>query len=195
MNILSEILGAGSGRVVGQLADQFGLSQEQTQSAVGGLLPALTRSMRNNMSNEDGLGSLLSALGSGQHQRYIDQPESLGDDGSIDDGNRILGHLLGGKEQSRQVAAQAAQSTGLDVGVLKKMLPMIAGLAMGSLGKQASSSGVLNQLQGGGGLGRLLSQLGDGGSTTPLGGMMSFLDLDGDGSVADDLLGLAKKFF
>ncbi len=194
MNILSEILGAGNGQVLDRLGGQLGLDRDQTQGALGSLLPALTGSIKNNMSNEEGLGSLLSALSSGNHQRYLDEPERLGDQTAIDDGNGILGHLLGGKEQSRQVAAQAAQSTGLDIGILKKMLPMVAGLTMGSVSKQASSSGILNQMQGGGGIGDVLSQLGGSGGSQ-LGGLASFLDMDGDGSIADDVLGLAKKLF
>jgi hypothetical protein len=194
MNILNQILGAGSGQVLDRLGGQVGLDRQQTQNALGSLLPALTGGIKSNMSNQESLGSLLSALSSGNHQRYIDEPECLGDQSSIDDGNGILGHILGGKEQSRQVAAQAAQSTGLDLGILKKMLPMVAGLAMGSVSKQASSSGMLNQMQGGGGIEDVLSQLsGSGGSQ--LSGLASFLDLDGDGSVADDVLELAKKLF
>lgn len=192
MNILNEILGAGNGQVLDRLGGQVGLDRQQTQSALGSLLPALTGGIKRNMSNEDGLGSLLSALSRGNHQRYIDEPERLGDQSSIDDGNGILGHILGGKDQSRQIAAEAAQSTGLDIGILKKMLPMVAGLAMGSVSKQASSSGMLNQMQGGG-IGDALSQLSGGGSQ--LSGLASFLDLDGDGSIADDVLGLAKKLF
>jgi hypothetical protein len=194
MNILNEILGAGHGQVLDRLGGQAGLDRQQAESALGSLLPALTGGIKRNMSNEEGLGSLLAALSRGNHQRYIDEPECLGDQSSIDDGNGILGHILGGKEQSRQVAAQAAQSTGLDISILKNMLPMIAGLAMGAMNKQASSSGMLEQMQGGGGIGDVLSQLsGSGGSQ--LGGLASFLDLDGDGSVADDVLGLAKKLF
>ncbi len=194
MNILNEILGAGNGQVLDRLGGQLGLDRTQTQSALGSLLPALTGRLKQNMSSEEGLGSLLSALGKGNHQRYVDEPECLGTQESIDDGNGILGHLLGGKEQSRQVAAQAAQSSGLDLGILKKMLPMVAGLTMGSLSKQANSTGVLSQMQGGGGIGNLLGQLG-GGANSPLGGLTSFLDMDGDGSVADDVLGFAKKLF
>ncbi len=193
MNILNQILGAGNGQVLDRLGGQVGLDRQQTQSALGSLLPALTGGIKREMSNEEGLGSLLSALGRGNHQRYIDEPECLGDQSSIDDGNGILGHILGGKEQSRQVAAQAAQSTGLDIGALKKMLPMIAGLAMGSVSKQASSSGILNQMQGGG-ISDVLSKLGGNGGSQ-LGGLASFLDFDGDGSIADDVLGLAKKLF
>ena len=62
MNILNEILGAGNGQVLDRLGGQVGLDREQTQSALGSLLPALTGGIKSNMSNEEGLGSLLSAL-------------------------------------------------------------------------------------------------------------------------------------
>ncbi|MDH3637961.1 MAG: DUF937 domain-containing protein [Gammaproteobacteria bacterium] len=196
MNILSEILGAQGGQVVDQLGKQFELNQDQTQNAIGQLLPALTRGLRGNMASEEGLGSLLTALGKGDHGRYLDNPSTLGDQSTVVDGNGILAHILGSKQRSREVASEAAQSTGLDLGILKKMLPMVAGLMMGSLNKQASSTDMLNQMSAGSAdLGGLLSQLAGSGQQSQLGGLAKFLDLDGDGSVADDLLGLAKKFF
>jgi hypothetical protein len=41
MSILNAILGAQDGQTVGALSQQFGLSQDQTVSALGALLPAL----------------------------------------------------------------------------------------------------------------------------------------------------------
>ena len=196
MNILSEILGAQGGRVVRQLGDQFGLNSEQTESAIGQLLPALTRGLRNNMNSQEGLGALLTALDTGRHDRYLDNPSSLAEQDAALDGNGILAHILGSKQRSREVASEASQSSGVDLGILKKMLPMVAGLMMGALNKQAASSGMLGQTSASGGaLGGLLSQLAGSGQNSQLGGFAQFLDLDGDGSVADDLMGLAKKFF
>ena len=37
----------------------------------------------------------MSALSKGNHQRYIDSPQSLGDQKAVADGNGILGHVLG----------------------------------------------------------------------------------------------------
>ena len=48
----------------------------------------------------------------------------------------MLGHILGSKDASRQLASEAAARTGLDVGILKKMLPAIAAMLMGGLSKQ-----------------------------------------------------------
>ena len=44
---------------------------------------------------------------------------------------RILGHPLGSKDVSRQVASRAAAQTGLSADVLKRMLPLAATLMMG----------------------------------------------------------------
>ena len=74
---------------------------------------------------------------------------------------------------SRNVAANAASSTGLDAGLIKKALPLLAGLAMGALSKKSNAG----QSMGGG----LTDLLGFGGND--------------DGLGLDDVLNLAKKFF
>lgn len=173
MNPLEMILGAAGGGVLNQVAGQFGLDQNQAQSAIGALLPALMGGVQRNTQQEGGLESLLGALSGGNHGHYLDDPSSLA--GATDDGNGILGHLLGSKDVSRAVAAQAAQQTGIDSSILKQMLPIVASLAMGALSKQNAQhnlSGVM-QNQGQSGVMGLLS---------------GFLDQNNDGSMLDDIL-------
>jgi len=179
MNILDAITNAQNGAAVQQLGRQFGLQPEQTQSALSALIPALTSGLQQNMTREGGLASLATALTSGNHQRYLENPEVLASDASIADGNGILGHLLGSKDVSRQVAQQAAGSTGIDAGVLKQMLPLVAALAMGGLARHAQAAGSVS-----------------GGSTTGLAGMLGPL-LEGgqSGSMLDSVAGLAGKLF
>ena len=88
------------------------------------------------------------------------------------DGNKILGHLLGSKDTSRNVAAQAADSTGIDVGLIKKAQPLIAGLAMGAMSKNSDARNA---------------------SADSIGGLLG--GLIGDDFGVDDALNLAKKFF
>ncbi len=182
MNLLDAILNAKEGGAARQLGSDFGLGAAETKSALSQLLPALSSGLKQNASSQDGLQSLLSALGKGNHSKYLDNPSSLGASDTVKDGNGILGHLLGSKDVSRRVAGQASQQTGLGEGLLKKMLPVVAPMAMGALSKQASQPGFQSQVAGG--------------SSSGILGMLSpFLDADKDGSVADDLLGMAKKFF
>lgn len=183
MGMLDAIMSANNGGVIKQVADSFGLSEDDAKNAVSKMLPAISGNLKKNMSDENGLSSLLAALQNGGHGKYIDNPDLLGKEESVADGNKILGHILGSKEASRQVASEASTTTGIDTGILKKMLPIVAGLAMGSLSKQAGASGLLGQLSSGSGISSLA------------GGLGSLLDADGDGLSASDVLGFAKKLF
>ena len=169
-NILDAILGAQGGGAAAAAGQAVGLSQDQTSAALSALVPALASGLSKNASMPGGLDSLLGALTGGGHGRYVDDPSTLQTADAVNDGNNILGHILGSKDASRAVASQAAAQTGLGEDVLKKLLPMAATLVMGSLAKQ--QGGVAAALPGAG----VLSML------TPL------LDRDRDGSMIDDVL-------
>jgi hypothetical protein len=166
--LLNTILQAQGGGLVKQLAGQFGIDESQAGSALGQLLPALTGAAQNNV-RQGGLDGLLGALSSGGHERYVEDPSLIGSPETIEDGNGILGHLLGSKDASRALASQVSGSTGLGVDVLKKMLPVVATLVMGSMSKATNQ-----------------------GSTSS--GLLSMLDTNHDGSVLDDVAGFMGKF-
>jgi hypothetical protein len=180
MSLLQTILNLQDGMAVKQLSQNFGLGEDQTVSAISSLIPALAQGLKQNISTGDGLQSLVSALGSGNHQRYFDDPSSWSRPETVQDGNGILGHLLGSKEVSRQVAGQASAQTGVGQDILKQMLPVVATLVMGSLSKKAPAMGLQSAPEGGTGVMGILS---------------SFLDADRDGSVADDMMGFVGKLF
>jgi hypothetical protein len=182
--LLEMILKSQNGAAVEQLARNFGVSGEDATRAIAGMLPGLSSGMQSNISSPEGLESLGRALHQGRHQQYLERPETLGDQSTIQDGNNILGHILGSKDASRQLAGEASARTGLDSGTLKKMLPAIAAMLMGGLSKQQASAGGLGQAPAGAA------------DSSALGSMLtSFLDADKDGSIADDLLGMARKLF
>ncbi|MFO1350805.1 MAG: DUF937 domain-containing protein [Gammaproteobacteria bacterium] len=195
MNMIDMILNSQNGNTVGQLARQFGISENDVGNVLSQVLPALTSGIKRNASQEGGLDSLLNALGNGGHDQYLDNPDVLAQPQTIDDGNNILGHIFGSKDVSRELANRASAQTGLSSSLLKQMLPVIAGLAMGALSKRAAGSGglggILGGLIGGGAQGSGVGLPGAGGG---LGGLGSLLDANHDGSVIDDLLGMAGKF-
>jgi hypothetical protein len=174
MNILDSMIGASNGAAVEQLAKQFGLQPAQASAAIGALMPAVAAGLKRNADTNE--SRLESVLAGGSHEQYIDQPESLTSPATLTDGNAILGHLFGTKEVSREVAAGAAQKTGIDPAILKKLLPIVAAMAMGALAKQTRTGGTGTQTAGAGkgGIGAILGPL---------------LDRNGDGSPIDDLLG------
>lgn len=176
MDILDTIAGAQNGAAVNQLAAQFGLTPEQAKAAMAALTPALASGLKRNMSNESGLSGLIAALGEGRHEEYLEDPSTLAQPATTNDGNSILGHILGSKDASRQVATQASQQTGIDPAILKKMLPLVAALVMGGLSRKSKNAG--GGAAGGASAGGLGSVLG------------SLLDRDGDGSMVDDVAGM-----
>jgi hypothetical protein len=169
---------SGGGSSVTALAKQLGIGGADTSNLVEALAPALMRGLQKQTERPESMEGLTQALASGRHQRYLNDPDALTGDEALVDGNKILGHLFGSKDVSRNVAAQAAQETGLDSVLIKKALPILAGLAMGALSKKGQGttgqpdSGILGGL-----IGSLL-----GGGNNSGGGL-------------DDILGLAKKLF
>ena len=216
---LMDMLSGVAGGQMQQAGSQYGLNPQQSQQAVGALLPAISSAMKRNMSQPQGLAGLLGALQNGGHERYLEDPQALQQNAQTD-GNAILGHLFGSKDVSRAVAGRAAEQTGIGADVLKKMLPMVAMMAMGGMAKQTRSNqgiqgmlagAAMQQLMGGGmqgapakGIGGMLSGLLGGGARAQqrqvqqthsqgLGMLGVLLDADGDGNMFDDLLGMAMN--
>jgi hypothetical protein len=170
MDLLNQLLEATGSGDLQNLANQFGLDSSAVNSVLGQVVPALGSGIQKNTQSPDGLESLLGALKNGGHEKYLGDISSVASQTGVADGNNILGHVFGSKDISRNVASQASEASGVSSDVIKQMLPMIATMVMGTLGKQAGS----------GGLGDMLS---------------SMLDSDGDGSAVDDVMDMAKKFF
>jgi hypothetical protein len=211
---LMDMLSSVAGGQMQQAGSAHGLNAQQSQQAIGALLPAISSAMKQNASTPQGLAGLLGALQNGGHDRYLNDAQALQSNAQTD-GNAILGHLFGSKDVSRAVAGRAAQQTGIDSSILKKMLPMVAMMAMGAMGKQAQGNSglqgmlqgaLMQQLMGGGGaarggLGGMLGGLLGGGARAQqrqqqqahqggLGMLAGMLDADGDGNAFDDLLGM-----
>jgi hypothetical protein len=119
MNILDAIVNARDGAAVQQLGSQVGLGPDQTTAALSALVPALAAGFQRNIQSEGGLESLLSALSSGNHAKYIENPTNLDHPAAVADGNGILGHLLGSKEMgafSKQSGTASSLMSGLGSG-------------------------------------------------------------------------------
>ena len=177
MNILEAVLSAQGGSAAREAGRGLGLSPEQTGSALGALIPALAAGLQQNASQPGGLESLVGALTRGQHSRYLDDPSAIAQPGAVTDGNAILGHILGTKDASRAVATRAAGQTGIDPGLLKRLLPIAATMVMGAMAKKQMGGGLPAPASAGASGGGLLGML------SPI------LDQNRDGSIVDDVLG------
>lgn len=170
---LFELLGKSDGaNSLGRVGSELGIGSSDMGGLIGAVAPALLRGFQRNTESDSGLGALQAALASGKHQRYIDEPELMATEEARAEGNGILGHVFGSKDVSRNVASQAAQTTGLDASLVKKALPMIASLAMAAMSKNSDSGRTLER--------SAFDDIGD---------------LAGGGIGLDDVLNLAKKLF
>jgi hypothetical protein len=185
-DILSQMGGLSS------MARELGVSESQAASGAEALLPALLGGFKKQAQREptglEGLGGLLGKLGGGGLLDNLLAPEPT----DVGRGNDVLGQIFGSKDVSRAVAKDAASRSGLDVGVLKKMLPMLAMAVAGFMAK--GGGGASREPSSGGGLGGMLGSLvgglGGGGSSS---GLASMLDMDGDGNPLDDILGMIGR--
>ena len=161
--------------IADELGKKFGLDSNQVRSAMEWITPAVTRGLKRRASESSGLSDLWKALGNGNHEKYVEDPSHLQRPETKEEGNSILGHIFGSKEVSRNVAERASQETGISSSILKQMLPFLASAVMGALSKKMSPIS------------------GDQPDPKSQSVLMSWLDADKDGSVMDDMLGLAFK--
>ncbi|PQM26163.1 hypothetical protein CVO77_13880 [Sphingopyxis lindanitolerans] len=193
---LTDILAQAGG--IEAMASQLGVPPAVAKQGAEALLPAILGGFKKQATGAEagagglgGLGGLLGQLGGGGLLDAVLAPQPT----PVGQGNDVLGQIFGSKDVSRTVADHAAGQTGLDSGLLKQMLPILAMMVAGYMAKQGGG-----QAQGGsGGLGGLLgSLLGGGGGASGglgggLGGLGKMLDMDGDGNPLDDIIGMAGK--
>jgi hypothetical protein len=178
------------------MAGELGISESQARQGASALLPAILGGFKKQAAarpgGPEGLGGLLGQLGGSGLLDELLAPRPT----DVSRGNDVLGQIFGSKDVSRTVANHASASSGLDSGLLKKMLPMLAMAVAGLMAKGGSSAQTPAASSQGGGLGDLVGGLAGalGGSQRSgggglLGGLASMLDADGDGNPLDDILG------
>ena len=148
-NLYEMMLAAQNGQAMQNLARQFGLSQQQTQSAIEALLPAFTMGLPRQTRDPYAFGSMAQMMAASPFGRIYDSNGDGIPDGAATIGTNVLGQLFGSPEVSRAVAAQAAATSGVSQAILKQMLPVIAAMVMGGLTKSLGNQGfggILGQL-------------------------------------------------
>ena len=134
------------------MARELGVSERQAVSGAEALLPAILGGFKRQAQAQpaglDGFGGLLEQLGGGGLLDNVlaSEPTEVGR------GNDVLGQIFGSKDVSRAVADNAAQRSGLDAGLLKQMLPVLALLVTGYMARQ-QGGGTAGEPDTAGGLG------------------------------------------
>lgn len=159
---------------ISELLLDFISRDASSQQRGGGLFGAIER-------DHDGgiLGDLMGVLSG---QKKINNPKTL-------NGTGIVAHLLG--KRQLEAAQVISQTSGLDIFKSGVLMQLIAPIVMGVVGQKQKSNGL--DL---GGLASILlgGNKQQGGQQRSSGGVFGkLLDMDGDGSMMDDLLNIGMK--
>ncbi|QEL23277.1 DUF937 domain-containing protein [Bosea sp. F3-2] len=142
MNLFDIMQSAQNGRAVPNLAQQYGLSLQQTQAALDALLPAFSMGLQRQTQDPFAFGALAQMMTASPYARFFEAAGSGIPTGAQSAGNDVLSQLFGSREVSQAIAAQAAATSGVSQAILKQMLPIIAAMLMGGLSKSSSNEGL-----------------------------------------------------
>jgi hypothetical protein len=163
-NLYETLSDAQQGEAIAGLGREFGLTPQQTQAAVESLLPAISMGLKQSTATPEGLGDLLAIMGrqTDLHAMYDDPNAAFSPEGRAA-GNEVLAKMFGSPDASRAVADQAQQYSGVSSAILKKLLPILAGLVISGLMRsrsgQAAPSVPQSSPDQGGGLIDILRQI------------------------------------
>ena len=177
-----------SGGTIGQMGQILGRDEKSTQSAVTAALPVLLAAMAGNSSSPGGASSLLNALDKDHDGGILDDISGFLGQASSGPGEGILKHVLGSRRPA--VERAVSEQSGLDMGSASQLLAMLAPIVMGGLGKVKRQQGLSAP-----DLAAFLKGEQKSAAREAPDLLTSLLDQDGDGSVVDDLLGMAGRFF
>jgi hypothetical protein len=186
LEMLAQTLG---GNTLGQISSQIGADEGSTAKAISAALPILLGAMDRNTDQPGGADALFNALNRDHDGSILDNIGGFLGGAQSGSGDAILGHILGGKRRS--VENGLSRASGLDMGSIAKLLPIIAPIVMGMLGKTQRQQGF-----DAGGLSGFLTgerkrvQSRDPGAADLLGNL---LDTDNDGQVVDDVVKLGTS--
>lgn len=189
MSLLDMLQEQLSGEQAAQVSKRIGVDQAAGKKAIGAALPALVAALAGNARRKEGAARLADALERDHDGSILDDLSGFLSRGDTKDGEGILRHTLGTRRPA--VESEVAKQTGLDAKAVSGLLPLLAPLVMGALGRQKRQAGLDSN-----GLSSMLAGEGQRAREVAPGAMSllgSLLDDEGDGLDAGDLADAGKK--
>jgi hypothetical protein len=175
MGLIDILMNSGNGDLLKEISKHAGTDDRASRDLLSTLGSAMLGQVKgrveSNSHDSSGLEDLI------QNSKYADMLEApsrhYNDHKMKENGNILLDYITGSKEGSREIASQVSNKTGVSSSIIKSLLPMLAPLIIGSLSKGMTSGGS---------------------SSSGSSGLIGMLDFDHDGSVLDDVAGMAMKY-
>jgi hypothetical protein len=177
MGLIDLLVNSGNGDLLKQVAKQAGVDEQGSKDLLSTLGSAMLGQVKGRVESRTHDSSALEDLiNSSKYADILDQPSKHYNDPRMKErGDDLLGYITGSREGSREIASQVSEKTGVSSSIIKSLLPMLAPLIIGSLGKGMMGGSSTTESSAGSGL-------------------INMLDFDHDGSVMDDVAGLAMKY-
>ncbi|KAB7887566.1 DUF937 domain-containing protein [Poseidonibacter ostreae] len=176
MNILETILKNGlDENILGAISAKTGIDTSSIQDIVSQVAPKLVDGAKQNLASTNDSGNLINMISNTDLDSLKNNPDAI--DNS--DNSNMLGELFSSLDTNESdVANELSAKSGVDATSISSLLPMLAPLVMGALNQKTNLGAT------------------DTSNTNDITSMLTnFIDQDNDGSVVDDLMGMAKKFF
>ena len=94
MSLIEDLLSTGTGGIVTQLANQFGVTGDQAKSAVSTLVPSLAGGIKEKLADSQAAPAISQLIAGGGLSGFVDNPASLGGPEAAKQGNSILGMIF-----------------------------------------------------------------------------------------------------
>lgn len=120
--------------------EDSGASEDVAKSAIGTGLGAILGGLAKNAAKPEGAESLFNAVTKKHDGGILDDVGGFLGAADTVDGGKILGHVFGDKQP--EVETQVAKAAGIDAGMVSKLLPMLAPMVLGWIGKKVASGGL-----------------------------------------------------
>ncbi|MDW8295631.1 MAG: DUF937 domain-containing protein [Raineya sp.] len=187
-NLFQNLTGLLQGDILKNIAQQFGVNEEVVQKVVAMGLPMILGGLNKNVQQEEGAKSLDKALEKhdGSLLNNIASAFANNSQNIIQDGMKILGHVLGNAQQNAQ--NQISKTAGVSVEIVGNILAAAAPIVMGFLGQQKKQQGLDVK-----GVVNIVNTTTQQAPQQEMSLIQKFLDRDGDGSVLDDVLDIGSK--
>ncbi len=189
MSLMDQLTQVVASQLAPQASQKTGMNQNLAAQMMPMAMAVIMNGLKKNASTPQGAEALSRALDN-HDGSLLNNVGRIGDDNVLADGQKILGHILGGKRE--QTEAALAKSAGVGQDQIGALLAMAAPAILASLGRAKREQGLDSSALAG-----LVTEEGfraQKAAPNQLGGLMQFLDADGDGDFKDDLMeGMGKS--
>lgn len=176
MNILETILKSGlDENILNTISSKTGIDTNSIQDIVSQVAPQLVDGAKQNLASENDSSNLIDMISKTNLDSLKSDPETIDNSDNSNMLNELFSSL---NTKESDLTSELSAKNGIDSSSIASLLPMLAPLVMGALNQKTNLSST------------------DTSNTNDITSMLTnFIDQDNDGSVVDDLMGMAKKFF